>query len=1018
MSVIALLAALLPASATVHPETPGVAVNPATLQGMPLCVWNDSSLFTTLRQGMVERGDKVFRFPNGSFSDVYHWNGTGTFTADSIWVSDDTKYTPGWRSMGKHRGITTSTDFSLIADGDTATYWWSNPDNPTAPGWFIVDLAAAKSVDSLGLWLGALAPDSIQVVKWTGGAVYPPPYEHVDGTKWVEVARLPSVATIGQKLSVAASSQYFGVRPLGATPKGWQVREFKLFNGAKAVTTNAANATQTLVYATSGHSAGRRANHAMNWDFESYMKWMKNYPGSIPLICVNYGTGTPDEAAAWVNYANKVKGYGIKRWQVGNEQSGQWEENGCVSARQYAERYVKYAQAMRAVDPTIEIEGPVLAGIDFTTQASGDFDGRSWMEGFLHYVDSAEKATSTRLVDGIDFHNYPYYPWPVDVFDVDGLMTSTDGNGAKFDSLIALMARTISSPKERQILMTEFNGSTMPASAMMDVTGGTAAALQFAHFIQRFGDRGLTNTWELYTGMLKGEDQTFGSLSVQVKPTQGTWSSLNHPPNASFWTTRTIVRQWLDEAGGDTIMPIDQIAGARLFAVRNKGRVSILALNLSADSTDLSLDAGLFPSGGDLLSWGKGEYSWIGTDAVARALPDNGPSSRPFASDWTGGAKIPPYGMLVVRGAGRPAAPLRLPHWMVSRTKLTTEDTLVISGWSTLEGGAVASGTWTIGDLSGVLHPTDGTWGGPSESWTAKLPGSSLGEGAKVLAVTLKDASGAVVVDSVKIELTGGHRVVMLIADFEAKKDATVDGLSFFPYAADGGKATVTFPEREGTGTCMKDSIDLTQPADLTYTNFGTSFSGLKGIPALNASTGLLGVVLDYNTKHSKSNGTFSILVKLSSVKDYDDYIISLPNTKGKWMSDTILFADMAQGGWGEAVPFEVDSITGLGLSANGAGTIVMQFDNIYFLGSKGEAIGVKLPAAGREKRLSLSGRRLNVALSGEWVLRTVSADGRTSRRWTGNGPSSVSVTRTAATQWAVLEGDGVRRVVAIPPVH
>lgn len=1018
MSVIALVAALLPASTTIHPQTPGVAVSPATLQGMPLCVWNDSSLFTTLRKGMLERGDKVFRFPNGSFSDIYHWNGKGTFTADSIWVPDDTSYAPGWRSAAIHRGTTYSSDISLIDDGDTSTFWWSNPENPTAPGWFLVDLAAAKSVDSAAVWLGALAPDSIQIVEWTGGAVYPPPYAHADGTKWVEVARLPSSGLVELKLPAAISSQYIGVRPLGATPQGWQVREFKLFDGATAVTKNAANSTQTLVYATSAHPAGRRTNNAMNWDFEAFMAWTRNYPGSIPLVCVNYGTGTPEEAAAWVKYANVVKGYGIKRWQVGNEQSGQWEENGCVSARQYAERFVEFAKAMKAVDPTIEVEGPVLPGIEFTTQPSGDFDGRSWMEGFLVYVDSVEKASSSRLVDGIDFHNYPYYPWPTSVFDVDALMEGSDGSGARYDSLIALMGRTIADPLGRQILMTEFNGSTMAASAMMDVAGGTAAALQFAHFVQRFGNRALTNTWELNTGMLPGEDGTYGSLSVLVKPTQGTWSSLAYPPNASYWTTRTIVRQWLDEAGGDTIVPVDQVAGARLFAVRNQGRVSILALNLSADSTALSIDPTLFPDGGDLLSWGKGEYSWIGTDAVARALPDNGPSSRPFRADWTGAAKIPPYGMVVVRGAGRAAQALRTAHWLVSRTKMTSQDTVVVSGWSTLEGGVVASGTWSAGEVSGELAATDGSWNGPSESWTAVIPAAVLGEGVKTLQVAVKDAAGATVVDSVRIEVTGTHRVVKLIADFEAQVAETVGGQTFYPFAADGSEATVTFPEKSGTGFCMKDSLVLTQPADLSYTNFGTSFSGLKGIPALNEKSGLVGVVLDYNTKHSKSTGTFSILVKLSTVKDYDDYMASLPNTKGKWATDTILFADLAQGGWGKAVPFDVDAITGLGLSANGAGTIVMQFDNIYFVGSKGEAIGVKPHRSASRPKLSLAGGRLDVALAGDWILRTVSADGRTIQRWNGNGAASVSMARTARTQWAILEGDGVRRLLSIPPVR
>ncbi|MDX2682608.1 hypothetical protein PV333_41195 [Streptomyces sp. NY05-11A] len=47
--------------------------------------------------------------------------------------------------------------------------------------------------------------------------------------------------------------------------------------------------------------------------------------GAQPVITVNYGSGTPDEAAAWVRYANITKGYGIKYWEVGNEVPGNRE---------------------------------------------------------------------------------------------------------------------------------------------------------------------------------------------------------------------------------------------------------------------------------------------------------------------------------------------------------------------------------------------------------------------------------------------------------------------------------------------------------------------------------------------------------------------------------------------------------------------------------------------------------------------------------------------------------------------
>jgi FG-GAP-like repeat len=58
--------------------------------------------------------------------------------------------------------------------------------------------------------------------------------------------------------------------------------------------------------------------------------WMENFVGPLGAdvaITVNYGTNPactgradPNEAAAWVNYANNVKHYGIKYWTIGNEQ--------------------------------------------------------------------------------------------------------------------------------------------------------------------------------------------------------------------------------------------------------------------------------------------------------------------------------------------------------------------------------------------------------------------------------------------------------------------------------------------------------------------------------------------------------------------------------------------------------------------------------------------------------------------------------------------------------------------------
>jgi alpha-L-arabinofuranosidase len=93
--------------------------------------------------------------------------------------------------------------------------------------------------------------------------------------------------------------------------------------------------------------------------------------GAEPSITVNVeGRGaTAEEAAAWVEYCNgpatsrygamraangHPEPYGVKYWEIGNEIWGDWVR-GHSDAQTYARNTVRYAQAMRAIDPTIQL---------------------------------------------------------------------------------------------------------------------------------------------------------------------------------------------------------------------------------------------------------------------------------------------------------------------------------------------------------------------------------------------------------------------------------------------------------------------------------------------------------------------------------------------------------------------------------------------------------------------------------------------------------------------------------------
>ncbi|MFH5183372.1 alpha-L-arabinofuranosidase C-terminal domain-containing protein [Paenibacillus sp. TAB 01] len=101
--------------------------------------------------------------------------------------------------------------------------------------------------------------------------------------------------------------------------------------------------------------------------------------GVEPLICVNDGSGTPEEAAEWVEYCNGASDtpmgrlraenghpepYEVKYWEIGNEVWGAWQVGHC-SAEAFAERYVRFAKAMKAANPGIKLLGCGDARMDW-----------------------------------------------------------------------------------------------------------------------------------------------------------------------------------------------------------------------------------------------------------------------------------------------------------------------------------------------------------------------------------------------------------------------------------------------------------------------------------------------------------------------------------------------------------------------------------------------------------------------------------------------------------------------------
>lgn len=154
---------------------------------------------------------------------------------------------------------------------------------------------------------------------------------------------------------------------------------------------------------------------------DEYLAWCRKV-GTEPYICVNLGTGSWEEARAWVEYCNRPKGtqyadlrvqngheepYGVKYWGLGNEIDGPWQM-GYKNAADYSKFALEAAKLMKWMDNKIQL---IASG-------SSNF-GADWMEWNRTVLETLRDQ-----IDFISLHTYvgssgDYYEFMAQPVNVD-----------------------------------------------------------------------------------------------------------------------------------------------------------------------------------------------------------------------------------------------------------------------------------------------------------------------------------------------------------------------------------------------------------------------------------------------------------------------------------------------------------------------------------------------------------------------------------------------------------------------
>lgn len=120
---------------------------------------------------------------------------------------------------------------------------------------------------------------------------------------------------------------------------------------------------------------GTESNHFGTVEYIEYCRAAK----CEPFICLNMGTGTYEEALAWLEFCNgtgdthyanlrrqytgRDEPFGLKMLGLGNECWGGWQV-GNMSAKEYATKAAQWAHGLKLVDPNIKLVSCGITGMD------------------------------------------------------------------------------------------------------------------------------------------------------------------------------------------------------------------------------------------------------------------------------------------------------------------------------------------------------------------------------------------------------------------------------------------------------------------------------------------------------------------------------------------------------------------------------------------------------------------------------------------------------------------------------
>ncbi|HEY1975098.1 MAG TPA: discoidin domain-containing protein [Candidatus Baltobacteraceae bacterium] len=603
--------------------------------------------------------------PNGTFSDASNKRGywTSSATPSDATISDSFGYRLPRRGSSRDQGA--DDGYSRIDDGDSSTYWKSDPylshaytgePDSANPQWIVTQFLAPQRIDAVRVhWMNPYAT-RYSVQYWTGAqdvVLHPSSAEWktfssatvTNGGGGIATIRLattpvktPAVRVLMTRSSGSCDAngrgdprncagyavEDLGVGRIDAAGRFQDLvvrSKYGSCHGAEVCTPDPKR--QTLMWTSSTDPWHDDTDKVTNDQDQPGLDLIARSPltrGLPTIYPVAVFYSTPENAANEVRYM-EARHYPIAYIEMGEEVDGQY-----ALPEDYGALYIQFAQAIHAVDRNVKLGGPIFEGVNDDERAWPNASGdTSWLHRFIAYL---KRRGHLRDLAFMSYEHYPFHNCDSGALRQDDLVSEP--------ALVRHMAQTWRAdgvPANVPLLETEDNFSADGTGAPQRVYGALwtgdffgaslASGISYATFYQAepepldFNER--CKTWGAYNPYMVDEHYT-----VQAK-------------GAAYYALQLITRDWAlpgDDPHG--VYPVATSLGdnkplVTAYALkRPDGTWSILVVNKDTATRVFTVEFDgaqsrrHFAGTVHFADFGRHQFGWTGRNPADPPNPDLG----------------------------------------------------------------------------------------------------------------------------------------------------------------------------------------------------------------------------------------------------------------------------------------------------------------------------------------------------------------------------------------------------------